>query len=51
MLTTLRRALELVSLSNGSQFEMQDIPPEDLATYDMISADTVGVFQIETAPR
>ena len=28
---------------------MQDIPPEDPATYEMISrADTVGVFQIES---
>ncbi len=31
---------------------MQDIPPEDKATYDMICpADTVGVFQIEAVPR
>ena len=28
---------------------MQDIPPEDKATYDMIcEADTIGVFQIES---
>jgi error-prone DNA polymerase len=29
--------------------ELQDIPPEDPATYDMIcTADTDGVFQIES---
>ena len=49
MLSMLRRALELVSLRHGSLFEMQDIPPDDKATYDMIcAADTVGVFQIES---
>ena len=49
MLTALRKSLELVGLRRGYQFEMQDIPPEDPATYDMIcKADTVGVFQIES---
>ncbi len=33
----------------GPSFEMQDVPAEDPATYDMICrADTVGVFQIES---
>jgi error-prone DNA polymerase len=49
MLSMLRRALELVSQRHGSVFEMQDIPADDPATYDMIcAADTVGVFQIES---
>jgi error-prone DNA polymerase len=49
MLSMLRRALELVSARHGSVFEMQDIPADDSATYDMIcAADTVGVFQIES---
>ncbi|GAB3435065.1 error-prone DNA polymerase [Massilia solisilvae] len=49
MLSMLRRALELVSQRHGTVFEMQDIPPDDAATYDMIcAADTVGVFQIES---
>jgi len=49
MLSAIRRALEFVSLRKGYRFEMQDIPPEDPVTYDMISrADTVGVFQIES---
>ena len=49
MLSAIRRALEFVSLRKGYVFEMQDIPPEDSVTYDMIcKADTVGVFQIES---
>ncbi|MFK3736395.1 error-prone DNA polymerase [Massilia sp. TN1-12] len=49
MLSMLRRGLELVSLRRGTVFEMQDIPHDDKATYDMICrADTVGVFQIES---
>jgi error-prone DNA polymerase len=49
MLSMLRRALELVSRRHGNLFEMQDIPADDPATYDMIcAADTVGVFQIES---
>ena len=49
MLSMLRRGLELVSQRRGDLFEMQDIPPDDKATYDMIcAADTVGVFQIES---
>lgn len=49
MLSAIRRTLDLVSEKRGERFEMQDIPAEDVATYDMISAaDTVGVFQIES---
>jgi error-prone DNA polymerase len=49
MLSMLRRALELVGQRHGTVFEMQDIPADDKATYDMIcAADTVGVFQIES---
>ncbi|WP_168788197.1 error-prone DNA polymerase [Paraburkholderia aromaticivorans] len=49
MLSAIRRTLDLVSEQRGERFEMQDIPAEDEATYDMISAaDTVGVFQIES---
>ncbi|CAM4041142.1 error-prone DNA polymerase [Bordetella bronchialis] len=49
MLSVIRRALELVSLRRGHAFAMQDIPPADKPTYDMISeADTIGVFQIES---
>lgn len=49
MLSAIRRALEFVSVRKGHVFEVQDIPPEDTVTYDMIcKADTVGVFQIES---
>ncbi|MGH8855593.1 MAG: error-prone DNA polymerase, partial [Telluria sp.] len=49
MLSMMRRGLELVGQRYGNLFEMQDIPPDDAATYDMIcAADTVGVFQIES---
>jgi error-prone DNA polymerase len=44
MLSAIRRTLDLVSQQRGEPFEMQDIPPEDEATYDMIcAADTVDV--------
>ncbi len=49
MLTTIRRALELVSGCRGAPMTLADIPPEDPQTYEMIQhADTVGVFQIES---
>ncbi len=49
MLTALRKALACIGQRRGFDFSMQDIPPEDPATYDMIcAADTVGVFQIES---
>ncbi len=49
MLSAIRRALELVSERRGERFDMQDIPPEESKTYEMISrADTIGVFQIES---
>ena len=43
MLSALRRGLNFIGM------EMQNIPPEDPAVYQMIQrADTVGVFQIES---
>ena len=49
MLSAIRRCLDLISTQRGYPFQMQDIPAEDVATYDMIcAADTVGVFQIES---
>ncbi|MCE2897015.1 MAG: error-prone DNA polymerase [Betaproteobacteria bacterium] len=49
MLSAIRRALELVSAHRGREVRMQDIPPEDAATYAMLCrADSVGVFQIES---
>jgi hypothetical protein len=47
MLSAIRRALELKSQFEIREFRMQDIPPEDPATYDMLcKADSVGVFQV-----
>ncbi len=49
MLSMIRRALDMITERRGKPFSMQDIPPEDPATYAMISeADTIGVFQIES---
>jgi hypothetical protein len=49
MLSAIRRCLDLIGAQRGATFQMQDIPAEDPATYDMIcAADTVGVFQIES---
>jgi error-prone DNA polymerase len=49
MLSAIRRALDFVGRWRGREFRLQDIPPEDPATYEMICrADTVGVFQIES---
>ena len=49
MLTAIRKSLAFIGHRKGFAFEMQDIPSEDAATYDMIcKADTVGVFQIES---
>lgn len=48
-LTMLRKALDLIGERRGHVMEMQDIPPEDPVTYDMICrADTVGTFQVES---
>jgi error-prone DNA polymerase len=49
MLSAIRRCLDLVSLRRGQRFQVQDIPADDAATFEMICrADTVGVFQIES---
>ena len=49
MLTALRRCFDLIERFRGKRIVMQDIPPKDTATFDMICrAETVGVFQIES---
>ena len=49
MLNALHKALDMIGQLKGHVFDMQDIPAEDPATYEMIcKADTVGVFQIES---
>ncbi len=49
MLSMVRRALEMISEKRGEPFELQDIPPEDAATYAMLcEGDSMGVFQVES---
>lgn len=49
MLSALRRALESISTYEPSIRSMQDVPREDLDTYEMLCrGDSVGVFQIES---
>lgn len=49
MLSAIQRALKMIGQRRGCHMEMQDIPDDDAATYEMIcAADTIGVFQIES---
>jgi error-prone DNA polymerase len=49
MLSAIRRTLDFVGQWRGRDFRLQDIPPEDPETYEMVCrADVVGVFQIES---
>jgi error-prone DNA polymerase len=49
MLTAMHRCFDLIEGYRGVKLRMQDIPPKDTATFDMICrAETVGVFQIES---
>jgi error-prone DNA polymerase len=50
MLSAIRRALDLVAAKLGrASFVMQDVPPEDGATYQMLQrGDSVGTFQVES---
>jgi error-prone DNA polymerase len=49
MLTALHRCLDLIRGYSGRKLTLQDIPPQDAATFEMICrAETVGVFQIES---
>src|SRR5690606_26567250 len=47
--SALQRCLQLASRLRGRPYELQDIPPDDSPTFEMICrADTIGVFQIES---
>ena len=49
MLTALRRTFDLVRRYRGKEWTLATLPPDDPATFAMITrADTVGVFQIES---
>jgi error-prone DNA polymerase len=50
MLSAIKRALAFVAQKKGvPEFRMQDVPAEDPAVYDMLSAgDSIGTFQVES---
>lgn len=49
LLLMVRRALDTISEKCGEAFELQDIPAEDRATYDMLcDGDSMGVFRVES---
>ena len=49
MLSCIRRAFDLVEKHHGRTLTLANVPSEDPAVYEMISAaDTIGVFQIES---
>ncbi|HEY3730283.1 MAG TPA: error-prone DNA polymerase [Steroidobacteraceae bacterium] len=49
MLTAMHRCFDLIRGYRGARLRMQDVPPKDEATFDMICrAETIGVFQIES---
>ena len=49
MLGCMRRAFDLLAEHCNEHLDLATVPPEDPATYAMISkADTIGVFQIES---
>lgn len=49
MLTVLAKAFALLREQRGIDLELQTVPPDDGATYEMLQqADSVGVFQVES---
>ncbi|TGG95848.1 DNA polymerase III subunit alpha [Natronospirillum operosum] len=49
MLTAIRKCLQSLQQFHGRPFRVEDIPPDDPATYRMLQqADSVGVFQVES---
>jgi error-prone DNA polymerase len=50
MLSAIRRALNFVAAKRGlAEFRMQDVPPADAASFEMLCrGDSVGTFQVES---
>lgn len=49
MLTCIRRAFELIRDPDGRPYTLKTVPPDDPATYEMLSrGDSIGVFQVES---
>jgi len=49
MLTAIRKTIDLLNDFHGLKLTVNDIPPEDPLTYEMLQrGDSVGVFQVES---
>lgn len=49
-MTVIHKAVKLANLMDGVNFDIEDIPIDDPASYEIIkSANTTGVFQLESA--
>ena len=49
MLTCIRKSFELMRAHGLGDYELDSVPPEDEATYDMLcKGDSIGVFQVES---
>ncbi|WP_116090463.1 error-prone DNA polymerase [Sphingomonas crusticola] len=49
MLTCLSKAFNLIHASDGPDYTLASLPPEDPATYKMLQkGDSIGVFQVES---
>jgi error-prone DNA polymerase len=49
MLSCIRRAFDLMDKHGAGRFTLATLPPEDAATYEMLTrADSLGVFQVES---
>lgn len=49
-LTVIGKALEIIEENHGLKINMQDLPLDDPATYEMLSrGDSTGVFQLESS--
>ncbi len=47
-LATIERCLELIEISHGERIDIDSVPLDDAATFELIqAAETVGVFQLE----
>src|SRR5690606_19377395 len=49
MLTAIRRGFDLIADAYGRRYELDTVPQEDSAVYDMLCrGDSIGVFQVES---
>ncbi len=49
MLTCIRKCFDLIAEAGGPRYNLETLPREDAATYDMLCrADALGVFQVES---